>query len=256
MEILYSCFDEATETSAKFHDGMDWQEWADIYGLLPNHIGDGSDTHCEIDGVNLSFATHGLEYEYVQLTAQTDPDNVWTLIEVDGCEIIIQGFHHVNRLCYFITKEPFAAEFNDGQFNATYHLSKGNLSVEDQTALYEAFKSKTETIGDALEFGTETTYATRDIIIWIMGLHKYGLQWHWDDDPFKVEWNLKDIHGMKDEPSIYVKRMLREGQEAFFDIGGWDLYDEPNLFQTLLRSMSGLSLDDGLPIPEGQDLMN
>jgi hypothetical protein len=53
------------------------------------------------------FETYGEEVEFVQST----PENfVWTLVEVDGKGILVNGYSYVNRLGYFVCKVPWKDE--------------------------------------------------------------------------------------------------------------------------------------------------
>lgn len=55
--------------------------------------------------VLLTLETYGNEYEKVLEVYRQHPENVWTLIDEDGKEIIMQGLHFVNRINYIITLE-------------------------------------------------------------------------------------------------------------------------------------------------------
>ena len=84
---------------------FDWEkecdEWEAKYQPIPNHF-DGSD----------KFETYGEELDYVLSIANTEPNRVWTLIDgYDGNLYITNGYHLVNRINYFITKNPFEGEF-------------------------------------------------------------------------------------------------------------------------------------------------
>jgi hypothetical protein len=61
------------------------------------------------------FETYGDEAKYVWEVAQKEPERVWTWIETDVGEAIVNGWHYVNRLGYFISKEPGRPdeEYND-----------------------------------------------------------------------------------------------------------------------------------------------
>lgn len=56
------------------------------------------------------FDTSGPDYERVQQQLKTGDDRVWTLLDVDGRLVIANGWHYVNRLGYFITKNPAQPE--------------------------------------------------------------------------------------------------------------------------------------------------
>ena len=55
-------------------------------------------------GSPMYFETYGEELEYVKMH---DNKFIWTLVEANGSQYIVQGFHHVNRLNYLIASVPF-----------------------------------------------------------------------------------------------------------------------------------------------------
>jgi len=79
-----------------------WGEWAEKYKPIPNHI-DKDGTYFALDGVNYSFETYGEELKYIE---KQNSKYVWTLIEEDGDQFIQNGKWHVNRLAYFVCKNP------------------------------------------------------------------------------------------------------------------------------------------------------
>lgn len=56
---------------------------------------------------------HGLETfgRDLEIVRQHDQDYVWTLLEGEGGEWIVPGFHYVNRLCYLFTEVPHHGVF-------------------------------------------------------------------------------------------------------------------------------------------------
>lgn len=65
------------------------------------------------------FETYGEELEYVLTIANSEPARVWTLVEGDDGNLhIISGYHMVNRLNYFITKNPCELEYEE----VPYHI--------------------------------------------------------------------------------------------------------------------------------------
>jgi hypothetical protein len=78
---------------------LDYFDFFDKYKPIKNHI----DANAAEDGC--MFETFGLELEFVK---QADPSKVWTLVEDDeGFLVIVNGYHHVNRMGYLITEVPF-----------------------------------------------------------------------------------------------------------------------------------------------------
>jgi hypothetical protein len=72
--------------------------WEAKYKPVTNHF-DGTD----------KFETYGEELEFVR--AQ-DPRCIWTLVDGDdGNLYIVDGYHLVNRINYFITEVPFEDNF-------------------------------------------------------------------------------------------------------------------------------------------------
>tara|TARA_R100000995_G_scaffold39096_1_gene18105 strand:- start:5707 stop:6120 length:414 start_codon:yes stop_codon:yes gene_type:complete len=80
--------------------------WFEKYKPLPNPIDMGG-TYYAIDGVNYSWETFGPEHDIV---SRTRDNFVWTLVETENGEEIIQGWHWVNRLAYFICEIGFFEE--------------------------------------------------------------------------------------------------------------------------------------------------
>jgi len=77
--------------------------WEAKYQPIQNHITKNGDD---------KFETYGEELEFVRSIHFTEPNRVWTLIEGDSGDLwITNGYHFVNRLNYFITKNPFEGEF-------------------------------------------------------------------------------------------------------------------------------------------------
>ncbi len=75
---------------------------------IKNHL----NLHASYEGC--MFETFDAELAEVKKTLATKPLNVWTIISADGDLIIIQGYHHVDRIGYLITELP-AQE--DTQYN-------------------------------------------------------------------------------------------------------------------------------------------
>ena len=72
--------------------------WEDKYKPVHNQFED-----------NDKFETYGEELEFVR--AQ-DPRCVWTLVDGDdGNLYIVDGYHFVNRINYFVTEVPFEGDY-------------------------------------------------------------------------------------------------------------------------------------------------
>jgi len=63
------------------------------------------------------FETYGDDLEFVRSVYKTDPKKVWTLVEGDDGNLYISsGYHLVNRLNYFITKNPCESEYEEAPY--------------------------------------------------------------------------------------------------------------------------------------------
>jgi hypothetical protein len=69
------------------------------------------------------FETYGEEVDYV---TKADNKHVWTWIQGDMSDLIVAGYHYVNRLGYYITEVPWDDEYD-------YAL----LSVETECECYD-----------------------------------------------------------------------------------------------------------------------
>jgi len=81
---------------------MTYEEWVEIYKPKTNHL-------VKNDG-QLHFETYGIELGYVLATADIEPDRVWTLVDGDEGTYIVNGYHLVNRISYFITEVPYLGD--------------------------------------------------------------------------------------------------------------------------------------------------
>lgn len=55
----------------------------------------------------LMFETFGEEHGAVVSVATQEPRRVWTLVDCDEGQVIINGYHQVNRVGYFITEQAW-----------------------------------------------------------------------------------------------------------------------------------------------------
>jgi hypothetical protein len=70
------------------------EQWEKIYKPITNLI----------TNEGLSFETYGEELDYV---ASHDTRNVWTEMDGDNGVYIVNGFHYVNRIQYYVTEEAW-----------------------------------------------------------------------------------------------------------------------------------------------------
>lgn len=83
---------------------MNDEEWAEKFKPIKNpHLTNGP-WNGEM------FETYGPELESVRAA---DPACVWTLVSDGDDDAIVKGYHHVNRMGYFITAVPADDETPD-----------------------------------------------------------------------------------------------------------------------------------------------
>ena len=92
----------------------EYMEWAMKYRPKYNHF--------EKEILFDMFETYGEQKQFVH---DHHASQVWTLVEAEGNLYICQGFHHVNRMGYFIASVPFI----DG--NKDEYLDTFNDDEED-----------------------------------------------------------------------------------------------------------------------------
>jgi len=80
---------------------LDEEQWEREYRPLTNHISDNASFN------DTMFETFGEELEFV---LSQSPNKVWTYISGDDGSYIVAGYHHVNRLGYFITEKEWESE--------------------------------------------------------------------------------------------------------------------------------------------------
>jgi hypothetical protein len=83
-------------------------EWETQFKPIKNHL----DPNSSWDGI--MFETYGKELDFVREKCKENPNCIWTLMdseEDDSC-VIVEGFHFVNRIGYFITENPAEENVN------------------------------------------------------------------------------------------------------------------------------------------------
>jgi len=88
---------------------LNWEHkldaWEEKYQPIQNHVDENAGD---------KFETYGEELDYVLSIADTEPKRVWTLVDGDdGNLYITSGYHLVNRINYFITKNPCELEYDE-----------------------------------------------------------------------------------------------------------------------------------------------
>lgn len=85
-----------------------FEDWVEQHKPITNPDGQGGPN---IDGRMIMFETYGKDLEFVKTMLCSKPQNVWTLLDDgEGFDLIVAGYHYVNRLGYFITEVPCKSE--------------------------------------------------------------------------------------------------------------------------------------------------
>ena len=77
---------------------MSYEEWFEKFKPVKNHL----DDNASYDGC--MYETFGAEVAHVR---ERELSKIWTLIDLDGREYVSEGYHHVNRMGYFITEVAY-----------------------------------------------------------------------------------------------------------------------------------------------------
>lgn len=88
-------------------------EWETQFKPIKNHLDSNASWQNE-EGEGIMFETYGNELDFVREKCKEIPNCIWTLMdseEDDDC-VIVEGFHFVNRIGYFITENPAETNVN------------------------------------------------------------------------------------------------------------------------------------------------
>ncbi len=80
---------------ADYEQMSQWDEFEQKYGVMPNPPDQDEE---------FLFETYGEDLATVDAY---DPRKVWTLVGVDGDEVIIAGYHVANRTNYILTERAW-----------------------------------------------------------------------------------------------------------------------------------------------------
>ena len=92
-----------------------WDQWENKFKPIKNHLSKDPDEKM--------FETYGEEVEFVQ---KADNKYIWTYLQGDESDLLVAGYHYVNRLGYYITELPWENEDD-------YAL----LSVQEECECYD-----------------------------------------------------------------------------------------------------------------------
>ena len=96
---------------------LNWEDQFDAWDAKYQPIKNQYTQKQEGEFVEDKFETYGDDLEFVRSVYETDPKKVWTLVEGDDGNLYISsGYHLVNRLNYFITKNPCELEYEEAPY--------------------------------------------------------------------------------------------------------------------------------------------
>lgn len=75
-------------------------DWDKKYQPIQNYISKDSSWN------GTMFETYAPDIDYVVQVANSNPDTVWTWVDGDAGTYLVNGYHFVNRIGYFVTKIP------------------------------------------------------------------------------------------------------------------------------------------------------
>lgn len=130
---------------------MIYEEWTEKYKPMANHLVSDPEDYL------VTFETFGDEYKFVLETNEIDPRRIWTLIDGDEGTYVVDGWHYVNRICYFVTEEPFEGE--EGSFcmlDSEYGVDEDDDGSSDEPVFAKLVFSNNPPYGADLPWGTQT----------------------------------------------------------------------------------------------------
>lgn len=83
----------------------------DWFKLMPNPSTGSEDLFS-----GFMYETYGNDLKAVKAMMEKDPSRVWTYLECDGVWVIASGYHHVNRMNYFISEIGLPENIGDLSF--------------------------------------------------------------------------------------------------------------------------------------------
>ena len=92
---------EAVKSGAIWEGEMSYDDWIEKYKPIDNTIGK------YVTKGDKQFETYGAEKEFV---LDQDAEYVWTWVTGDNADLLLPGFHYVNRMAFFVCEEPWTEE--------------------------------------------------------------------------------------------------------------------------------------------------
>jgi len=97
---------------------MNFESWCENYQRVanPNGLAFG------FDDTNFMFETYGPDLAEVERVRRADEALIWTIVETDSGNVLIEGYHLVNRVGHFIASvrhngEPVEIPLDEPSFD-------------------------------------------------------------------------------------------------------------------------------------------
>lgn len=87
---------------------MPFDKWCEKYQPIVNVF--DKDASFNDGDYGLMFETYGKELDFVLAYVKAKPHNVWTYIDGEEGTVVVNGYHLVNRIGYFVTYQPAESE--------------------------------------------------------------------------------------------------------------------------------------------------
>ena len=96
---LQAAIAQAEQAQAATPVKMSYEDFLKTFKPLKNRIDENA------NGDGYGFETYGPELEAVKAAYAKNPGTVWTVVDSDGTSYVTDGYQHVNRMFYFITRK-------------------------------------------------------------------------------------------------------------------------------------------------------
>ena len=124
------------------------------YPLIKNHL----DENALWDGC--MFETYGEEVEFV---CKANPKTIWTWIDGEGGDLVVAGYHYVNRIGYLISEVEWTDENESMVFDKIdTDITSSTLSIKGDT--YELISVDGDVLVDGdVEYNTPMEFDVDDV---------------------------------------------------------------------------------------------
>lgn len=85
---------------------MNFESWCELYRPVANPNGRAFG----FDDTNYMFEVFGQDLAEVERIRSAEKALIWTIVECDSGDLLIEGFHFVNRVGYLIASVPHTGD--------------------------------------------------------------------------------------------------------------------------------------------------